>query len=127
MAGGFLTRLKRRAQGQPDLAQVASIVGHLQGLLNTRQGNSALDPQYGLPDFTDTFYMLPRGASALCDGVARAIERYEPRLRNVEVQLRGMEKGDAFLRFVIRAELAESGAPVQFDSTMTPGGRVLVR
>jgi type VI secretion system protein len=127
MAGGFLTRLKRRSQGRADLPTVASIVLHLQGLLNTRQGSSALDPKYGLPDFTDVFHTFPRGTNSLCDGIARAIERYESRLKNVEVEAQPVERGQAFLRFVIRAELADSGAPVQFDSTMTSNGQVTLK
>ncbi len=127
MAGGFLTRLKRRGQGLGGVDEVASILSHLRGLLNTRQGSSSLDPSYGLPDYTDMFHNFPRGRKALAEGVAQTVSRFEPRLRNVEVDVQERSEGDVFLHFVIRAQLASNGKPVQFDSSIASTGRVVVR
>lgn len=127
MPGGLLTRLKRRSQGLGDPSETAAIVEHLRVLLNSRQGNSSLDPAYGLPDFTDVMHMFPRGITTLCDGIARAIERYEPRLQHVEVQASTREVENLIMHFFIRAELSRTGAAVQFDTSMTQTGQVDIR
>jgi type VI secretion system protein len=106
---------------------VAAIVEHLGALLNTRQGNSALDASYGLPDFTDVMHTFPRGLALLCDGIARAIERNEPRLQNVEVEPSLRDANNLIMHFLIRAELARTGSPVQFDTSMTQTGKVDIR
>jgi type VI secretion system protein len=127
MPGGLLTRIKRRSQGLGDPSESAAIAEHLRALLNTRQGNSGLDSAYGLPDFTDLMHMFPRGIAAMCDGIARAVERFEPRLQNVEVEASTRDVDNLIMHFVIRAEIARSGASIRFDSSMNQSGHVDLR
>lgn len=62
----------------------ASVLHHLQRLLNTREGESPCVPEYGLPALTDI------DVSVRGDDLRRAIERaiaaFEPRLEAVRVK-----------------------------------------
>lgn len=127
MAGGLLNRLRRQAAGLPSSGTVEQVVEHLHALLNTRQGNSALDPEYGLPDFTDMVFSFPQGGAQLCASIAKAIERYEPRLSNVVVEPLDDGRNDAMLYFTIRGTLTHGGGALSLQSSMTPTGQVRLR
>lgn len=64
----------------------ASVRQHLIRLLNAHPGNSATAPELGLMDFNDA----TMGARDVClqvrEAIRRCIERYEPRIRHVEVR-----------------------------------------
>ncbi|MEM7412532.1 MAG: type VI secretion system baseplate subunit TssE [Myxococcota bacterium] len=88
---GLFERLRDpNAAGQRSVQQRAdrvysSVLHHLARLLNTREGESACVPGYGLPALTDI------DTSARADDLRRAIERaiaaFEPRLNGARVKL----------------------------------------
>ncbi len=97
----------------------------MRALLNTRQGSSALDPEYGLPDFTDLVLSFPEGGGQICAAIASLIERYEPRLSDVRVEMvENAQRNDPLLRFVIYAMFVEGGGTLSLRSSITPNGRV---
>ena len=74
-----------RARSRPGDA-VSAIAEHLRGLLNTRKGEAAAAPGFGIMDFNDLVHRLPGGHPDGCSSPsARAIQEYEPRLKNVIV------------------------------------------
>jgi len=88
----------------------------LQNLLNTRarclSWPPALDElpsslvNYGLPDFTNTYSRAVQDPDSLCRAIRFAIEQFEPRLRNVRVDLLPSNVAtDRALRFRIDATL----------------------
>jgi len=58
---------------------------NLAKLLNSRQGMSPAQPDYGLPSLTDVPLEGTNALAALRDKIRATIERYEPRLRRVRV------------------------------------------
>jgi type VI secretion system protein ImpF len=88
----------------------------LENLLNTKARCLSWPPtldelpasliNYGLPDFTNTYARAVEEPDALCRAVQFAIEQFEPRLRNVRVELLPSDVAtERALRFRIDATL----------------------
>ena len=60
-----------------------SIIEHLRGLLNTRQGEAPAVPDFGVVDFTDLVHNFPEAIQTLQRCIRTTILQYEPRLKNV--------------------------------------------
>lgn len=125
---GLLTRLAGSTQGS--LAApghpVASIAEHLRALLNTRKGESAAAPAFGIMDFNDVVHLYPAAISRMQQSIRTAIQEFEPRLRNVAVTHVPDEKEPTALRFDITGQLHHKDArgTVRFHTELRPGGRV---
>lgn len=108
--------------------QIASVVDHLKKLLNSRQGSTLMDPEYGMPDFTDLRATFPDSVRDIERSISRTIERFEPRLTNVKVDF--MEQDERLtLYFQIRAMLTSDDMPmdIHLQSTLDAGGKMAVR
>jgi type VI secretion system lysozyme-like protein len=77
-----------------------SILRHLQRLLNTRHGDSAAVPEYGIPALTDVDYA--GRAEEMRRAVEQSIRVFEPRLSSVRVRWR---EGDGLDVLKIRFEI----------------------
>lgn len=126
MARGLLQRLERSATGASTGTPAASVLEHVQALLNTRRGSSQLDLSYGVPDFTDVLHSLPGGMTVLRSMIEECIRLHEPRLIQIRVLPLGAEEGSLLLRFEVQARLA-SGGPIRFETEVSRGGRVRIR
>jgi type VI secretion system protein ImpF len=73
---------------------------------------------YGLSDYTSKNPGIPAVRSELRQEMERAINLFEPRLRNVTVKVGPPESGDRRLRFKISAllQVDEEKEPVSFDT-----------
>ncbi len=125
MSGGLLQRIRSRSQGRSAVGLEQAILEHVLVLLNTRQGSSALDPSYGLPDLTDLTHNVPEGVPALQRMIVEAIQRYEPRLKSVHVRPLPLAPGALTLSFEVRAQLARGGA-FRFETKVCRGGQIYV-
>lgn len=103
----------------------------LESLLNTRCalplpeqrefpecGNSLLS--YGLMDFSHLCLSSSADRDTICAAVQKAIERHEPRLRQVRAALRVVAGSAARIDIVIEAMMQTPAAiePVQFDAQL---------
>lgn len=130
MARGLLQRIEHAARskgsGTTGTGQV-SILEHVQALLNTRQGSSRLDPNYGIPDITDVLHSLPGGMAVLRSMIEECIRRHEPRLSNIRVAALAKDDETALhLCFEVQARLAAGGS-IRFETEVSRAGRVRVR
>lgn len=118
----------RRGYG---LAQMLEIIRRdLEELLNTRQSISGMDPRYsrvlksiiayGLPDLTSFNAVTPDQRQDIARKLEEIIAQFEPRLRNIRVQLREGEVGNRpAILCHIDGRLAVDPAPeVAFDTIM---------
>lgn len=108
--------------------QIASVVDHLKKLLNSRQGTTLMDESYGMPDFTDLRAAFPDSVRDIERSIALTIERFEPRLTDVNVDF--MEQDEQMtLYFQIRASLnaEDEPMPIHLQSTLDAGGKMAVR
>src|SRR5262245_4704245 len=125
MSGGLMQRLKRRAAGGSAGSVEQAVMEHLLVLLNTRQGSSPADPDYGLPDLTDIVHNMPNGLPALQRLIGEAIQRYEPRLKAVTVRPAAHSPNSLSLSFEVRAQLVAGGS-LRFETRVMRGGQVSV-
>ena len=110
-----------------------SLARELEALLNTRlgfpPGRFDASPEarasvlnYGLAGFAGFCLSSSEDRAAICASLKDAIERHEPRLRNVSAALE-LEAGSVNrLHFVIHAtlHLADGMAPVDFNAVLQP-------
>jgi type VI secretion system lysozyme-like protein len=112
---GLLARLTGAA-----LDEHASLLTSLRLLLNTRVGESAAAPDFGVPDLADLLHQFPAASAPLQQAVRAAIARHEPRLRGVTLRpLAGPPPG-----FLISASFR--GAPLQLRVTLGLAARLEV-
>ena len=111
----------------------ASVVRDLENLLNTKR--SVLAPPaafrevnnsvfvYGLQDFTSQNPRSPMVRQQLRQQIERIISRFEPRLKNVKVNLEMAAQNERNLRFRITAMLVAEplAEPVVFDTFFDVG------
>jgi type VI secretion system protein ImpF len=133
---GLLDRLMEEtgAAPRPGIEQLKdSLARELEALLNTRLGfppgrfdvfpatrSSILN--YGLADFAGFCLSSSEDRAAICASLKDAIERHEPRLRNVSAALEREDGSVNRLHFVIHATLhvAEGLEPVNFNAVLQP-------
>jgi type VI secretion system protein len=104
---------------------IRSIQDHLSRLLNARQGVLAHIPDYGLPDITELYGDLPYTVDILKDEIAKCIEKFEPRLCDVEIFALPEDRAKAVLIFEIRATLL-NGGKATFETYLMSEGNAKV-
>lgn len=130
MGRGLLARIAARTEKGPAVhgTLTESIAEHLRVLLNTRQGNAAAAPSFGLPDITDLVHSFPKSVPALQAAIRSTILQYEPRLTNVVV--RHLTEGDPLvLNFEITGQLSDTSerGVLRFRTQVAANGKVQVR
>jgi type VI secretion system protein len=102
---------------------VDSIMRHLQKLLNTRQGQALIQPEYGLPDITDCVEGAPEALDRVRRAIKNSIELFEPRLNRVKITHIPIGH-DLNLHFGISGQIIteKERIPVNFSTTVTPSG-----
>ena len=113
-----------------DVAQLRrSVLLNLQHLFNTRPGHAAAQPDMGMPAPSDITGASPNAVALVLKILRASIEKYEPRLRDVEIA--NVEGADEVLtlRFQVTARLdtAPDGSSISFDTVVDPGGRIKVQ
>lgn len=108
---------------------IDSVIEHLNKVLNTRQGSTLMDPEFGLPDFSGIRASFPDCLNDLQQSVTQTIERYEPRLTDVYVEFIDQDKPSMKLIFRIEAMLHDEGEQrhVFLESSVDASGRMLFR
>lgn len=105
--------------------EVDSVCMHLNSLLNSRRGVLAHMSDYGLPDVEDIYEGLPYSQQTLAFEVKKLIEKYEPRVRSVNVLANAINQNDCVINLEIQAFLV-SGLSLQFNTKFASGGKAAV-
>ena len=130
------TLLERLASPDPDGQRttsedtgplVDSVMRHLQRVLNTRQGQALIQPEYGMPDITDCAEGAPEALDRVRRAIKHSIETFEPRLRRVKITHLPLS-GDLNLHFAISGQIVTEKRkfPVHFNTTVTPSGNAVI-
>ncbi|BBI53407.1 lysozyme [Vreelandella olivaria] len=85
---------------------VESIKRHLVDLLNSHPGNSACAPELGLLDFNDATIGVLDLERNIQRAICQCIERYEPRVKRVDVESLPNHGDPLQLRFQVHATIA---------------------
>lgn len=135
--GNELSLLERIASQTPakhnielnDSEAVASILGHVKRILNVRQGSVQTMPDYGLPDFNDLARRFPNAIEEIKRSIRGCLEKYEPRLVNVQVDHVMVGEHMMDLRYDVKAQIAVDGkhTDVWFETILDTAGKVSIR
>lgn len=100
-------------------ALVRSVMDHLVKILNTRQGTVLSDPEYGSPEVLNLpgNFVSPE-TLALQKNLKQVIEKFEPRLKDVEISFAGASDDDLSICFTLKATIyhLEHVVPIQFQT-----------
>lgn len=105
------------AEESPLEMVVASIKHHLVELLNSHPGNSACAPELGLLDFNDATVGVLNLELNIKQAIRHCIERYEPRIQDVDVEALPSLGSGLQLRFQVHATLllGKKSVPTTID------------
>lgn len=109
---------------------VASIRDYLQRILNTRQGSVPIDPEFGVPDFTNIAGSFSKGTTReIIESLTHMIERYEPRLKSPRITLGEAANEVLTLSFSLDGLIAvdDRDVPVRLMTAVSPSGRVSLK
>ncbi|MCY1075146.1 type VI secretion system baseplate subunit TssE [Archangium lansingense] len=112
----FLDKLLGDKPGPQAHDELAQVIRNIEAVLNTQEGYGYFRRDFGLGDYTGK-----RGTSALVktltEELQEEIERYEPRLRDVEVKMLGRD-ATLWLHFELTAMLRGTPLTLQllFDT-----------
>jgi len=133
MSTTLIERLAEAHHGRPRSqvfdaeAHLASILGNLRAILNTRLGSQS-HPDLGIPPPYELLVGYPHTAAELLRSIAYCIERYEPRLQDVRVTPLAREEHELQLRFRVSAAVsALGGQRLGFETTLDQSGRFQCR
>ncbi len=119
-----LDRYQNSSQNLEALAE--SILNHLKKMLNTRLGNSLIQPHdYGMIDLNEIRTNMPDSIADVQNNIKSMIEKYEPRLKNVRVE--HINSGDdlMILKFKVIADIsAERRTSISFETIVEPSGQI---
>ena len=106
-----------------------SVMANLRHLLNTRQGFSVTAPDYGIPDLVDVLHNFPDAINGMRKAIKASIEKYEPRLRRVNVKYIESPGDIQALRYEITAELVteDEKASIFIQTRIDRSGEVQVK
>jgi len=118
-----------RREGPDPKRMIDSVVGHLERILNTRQGNVQIADDYGIPDFTDFRSAFPDAHRELERSIRQTIQKYEPRLTSVRVKFIPQDDEMLTVSFQIIARLILEGGrdSIVFESTLDADGKIRIR
>jgi type VI secretion system protein len=106
-----------------------SVLRNLSNLLNTRTGSAPAQLDMGMPAPSEITHSTPNAVNLMLRNLRSCIEKYEPRLRDVEIT--HVESPDEVLslRFQVTARIVSQsdGVTVSFDTVVNPGGHVRVQ
>lgn len=122
-AGLFESLTGRFSDGTPldslpeSQLKTRSIIDHLSRLLNTRAGSISHLLDYGIPEFSELYHSTPVGIRRLQIAIKRTVEKYEPRLKNIRVDVMETVESNTCLFFLVSAEIVD-GPEVKFRTTL---------
>jgi len=109
---------------------INSILNHLQRILNTRQGSVPIDPEFGVPDFTNLAGSFSSGTTEqIMQDMSRMIQQYEPRLRQPRITFSSNQEEVLSLAFSISGTVSidDRDIPVRLTSQVASNGKVSLR
>jgi type VI secretion system protein len=106
-----------------------SVLRNLRGLLNSHHGNVPTRDDYGIPPIVDVLHNFPDAIGGMRKAIKSTIEKYEPRLRKVNVRHVENPADPLALNFEITAEIIaeDEKQSVQITTRIDGSGQVRVR
>ncbi|MFK0376401.1 type VI secretion system baseplate subunit TssE [Pandoraea sp. NPDC090278] len=107
--------------------EILSVQRNVHRILNTRAGAMKHLPDYGLPDLSRIYRVLPASATEIQAQLERTLLAYEPRIKAVEIASVNDADPGVLISFEMTCYLRKTGL-VRFGTYFEPRGHVrLVR
>jgi type VI secretion system protein len=117
---------ERRSKEDPRRT-IDSILRHLQRILNTKRGNVPIAEDYGVPDFTDLLRSYPDLVRDFERSIKQTIQKYEPRLSGVRLNLIPPDEDVLSLRFQIVAKLTINQENLFIETVLDSDGKMSIK
>jgi type VI secretion system protein len=117
---------QRTNQTQVDVL-VRSVLDHLARLLNTRQGSAQIDPNFGVPDFTNLAGGMAAGSTReIEDEIRRMVLKYEPRMKSPKITLNREQSDVLSIGFALEGvlDVDDREIPLQISTTIGSNGKI---
>jgi type VI secretion system protein len=114
---------ERRSKEDPRRTKY-SIKEHLERILNTKTGNVPIADDYGVPDFTDLLRTYPDSVRDFERSIKHTIQKYEPRLKVVRLNLLPPDENLLSLRFKIVAKLVSTQENLSIETVLDSDGKM---
>jgi type VI secretion system protein len=107
-------------------ALTRSILRNLSRILNARAGQAPAQMDFGIPSPSEIASGYPESLTTMQKTIRQCIERYEPRLKDVQVMQIESDDLKLAVRFQVTARLATTrdSRQVSFSTLMDPSGHV---
>lgn len=104
-----------------------SVADNLSRIFSSRVGHAPAQMDYGMPDPVEIAMSFPSGVDTLRKALKECIERYEPRLVDVQVLMVETEGDDRNVRLMVRAGLlGHPNETVSIDTSVDSAGKLQV-
>lgn len=130
---GFLEQIAGRScldpYAPPPSNLYEAIKDHLVVLLNTRRGSITHLEDFGLPDLADIYKGYPESLHYLGAEIKRTVEKYEPRLVHLKIELVSSSTDRFEANYAIKGYLQDTdgkAAAVTFRTMISQGGRTSI-
>jgi type VI secretion system protein len=106
--------------------QLVYLQQHLMQLFNTRKGSISYLPDYGLPDLNEIYQQLPLSMGELVSEIKALIEKYEPRLSNVQMVPYMSDEVDCVVYLRLQGTFNPGGTKIHFETYFLSGGEAKI-
>jgi len=106
-----------------------SIIKHLQRILNTRKGSVPIDPEFGVPDFTNLASNYTSNLNVDIERDIRTLlQRYEPRLKSPRLRVLEDRPDVLSLSFELLGSvmIGNEEVPVRLSTRIGSQGRIRI-
>ena len=109
--------------------RIRSVIANIRRITNSREGSAPAQPDYGMPPPSEIVHAFPHAIERLQRHLRTQIERYEPRLKDLEVLHLEVENEPVKMFFQVSGRIpTESGGTwLTLRLTFNPSGRFDVR
>ncbi|MDY0361140.1 MAG: type VI secretion system baseplate subunit TssE [Desulforegulaceae bacterium] len=107
-----------------------SVLNSLSKILNSRQGGSLSAPDFGMPDFTNIPGFIDLETyTDFEQSIKKVIEKYEPRIKNLNVEYIKAEKRFFLLKFKLEGNivLPDFVIPLSIQTVIEPEGKIIIK
>ncbi|AJI53609.1 MULTISPECIES: type VI secretion system baseplate subunit TssE [Francisella] len=109
---------------------LSQISTNLELLLNTKQGATLIDLEYGIPDFNGITHNIYQELSALEKEIIRIVNKYEKRMQVKSIKTTiDSKKNPGQILFILEGYVLYQNKKhyIEYQTVMTDTGRVMVR
>lgn len=105
---------------------ISSVTRHLKKILNTRRGTVLIDPEYGMPDFSDLPVDLASAKTELMkERIKTVVEKYELRIKDVEITIDSKTNSSLSMNFGLNGTIIhdDTKIPINLATTLGPDNK----